>query len=161
MVLKVWRCGRGGHHSGLQWDDLVSSECSECRKQPKCIPCTAAAAKQSSCKCQSAKSSVQGCQCCASAFNAQHAHLSQQHPQCVQGEFYRNHSLSTQAVTFVICWCCCRLVAHVDLYPCSLMLCHFAQVSSDAGIEAKDMLHADFVSIFLQDEANRRLQDAL
>lgn len=41
------------------------------------------------------------------------------------------------------------------------MLCVLAQVSSDAGVEVKDMLHPNFVSTFLQDEAHRRLQDAL
>lgn len=35
------------------------------------------------------------------------------------------------------------------------------QVSSDMGIDAKSMLRPDFVSKILQDEAQRRLQDAL
>lgn len=151
----MWRCGRGEYHFGLQWDDLGSSEH---RKQSKCIPCTPAAAKQSRCKPQSASSSVQGRQCCASAFNAQHAHLSQQHPQCVQGEFHRRSWPLTQLSVVCVVADLCDMS---DLHPHSLMHWISAQVSSDAGVEAKDMLHADFVSIFLQDEANRRLQDAL
>ncbi len=35
------------------------------------------------------------------------------------------------------------------------------QASSDMGIEAKSMLRPDFVSKFVLDEAQRRLQDAL
>jgi hypothetical protein len=34
-------------------------------------------------------------------------------------------------------------------------------VSTDAGAAPKDMLHADFFAKYVEDEAQRRLQDAL
>lgn len=54
-----------------------------------------------------------------------------------------------------------RLLSKLNMLVFPNSILNVCKVSSDAGIEAKDVLHADFVSIFLQDEANRRLQDAL
>ena len=49
--------------------------------------------------------------------------------------------------------CACQYVAN---QPVSAL-----QVSTEKGVEAKDMLTASFIGVFLEDEAQQRLQGSL